>query len=145
MALLKCQLQVFGVLGFTFGVYRDTMAGKSILIVDDSPIIADRLLAMIRELHHIGSIERARDYSMALELLKNGSFDIVLLDISLPGKSGIELLRHIKASHPHSIIMMLTNQSDGYYRDICKRLGADYFMDKFNEFEDVPLLISSLC
>ena|ERR1700744_3000123 len=120
------------------------MAEKSILIVDDSLIITERLQTMLRGLDNIGAIACAGDYSLALQLLMDGRFDIVLLDINLPGKSGIDLLRHIKGIYPQTIVIMLTNQSGRYYRDICKRWGADYFMDKSTEFEDVPVIISSL-
>jgi DNA-binding NarL/FixJ family response regulator len=120
------------------------MAAKSILIVDDSLIITERLQVLLRGLDNIGSIECARDYSLALQLLTATSFDIVLLDINLPGKSGIELLRHIKATCARTIVIMLSNQSGRFYRDICNRLGADYFVDKSAEFEDVPVIISSL-
>jgi DNA-binding NarL/FixJ family response regulator len=120
------------------------MAGKSILIVDDSLIITERLQTMLKGLDNTGAVESAGDYPQAVQWLMNARFDIVLLDINLPGKSGIELLRHIKAGYPQTIVIMLTNQSGRYYREICSRLGADYFMDKSTEFEAVPDIISSL-
>jgi len=120
------------------------MAEKTLLLIDDSLIITERLHEMLTGLEKIGSIECAGAHSMALRLLMGASFDIVVLDINLPGGSGIDLLRHIKATCPQTIVIMLTNQSGRYYRDICKRLGADYFADKSNEFEVLPLVIASL-
>jgi DNA-binding NarL/FixJ family response regulator len=120
------------------------MAEKSILLVDDSQLITERLQTMLKGLNKISSIGCAGDYPEAIQLLTHTAFDIVLLDINLPGKSGIDLLRHIKASYPQTIVIMLTNRSEAYYRDICIKLGADYFMDKSTEFEDVPLIVSSL-
>jgi DNA-binding NarL/FixJ family response regulator len=120
------------------------MAGKSILIVDDSLIITERLQTMLKELDNTGAVESAGDYPLAVQSLKRAPFDIVCLDINLPGKSGIELLRHVKTVYPRIIVIMLTNRSGDYYRTICKSLGADYFMDKSIEFDNVPLLISSL-
>jgi CheY-like chemotaxis protein len=119
------------------------MAGKSILIVDDSLIIAERLQAMLRGLNNTGAVESVGNYPLAVQRLTDASFNIVCLDINLPGKSGIELLRHIKAAYPQIVVIMLTNQSSDYYRTICKRLGADYFMDKSTEFDHVPFIISS--
>jgi DNA-binding NarL/FixJ family response regulator len=120
------------------------MAEQSILIVDDSLIITERLQTMLQGLKNTGAVESAGDYSMTVQLLANGSFDIVLLDINLPGRSGIELLRYIKTLYPQITVIMLSNQSGPYYRELCKRLGADYFVDKSTEFEDVPVIISSL-
>jgi CheY-like chemotaxis protein len=143
-AQLSIPLQVMSGLSPSFGLYTDTMAGKSILIVDDSLIIAERLQAMLRGLNNIGAVESAGDYPLAVQCLQQTPFDIVSLDINLPGKSGIELLRHIKAAYAQIVVIMLTNQSSDYYRTICKRLGADYFMDKSTEFDNVPSIISSL-
>ena len=120
------------------------MAEKSILIVDDSLIITERLQVMLRGLNNAGAVESAGDYSQAVRWLQHTFFDIVCLDINLPGKSGIELLRHIKAAYPRIVVIMLSNQSSDYYRTICKKLDADYFLDKSTEFDKVPFIISSL-
>jgi CheY-like chemotaxis protein len=120
------------------------MAGKSILIVDDSLIITERLQMMLRGLNNIGAVETAGDYPLAVQRLREMPFDIVCLDINLPGKSGIDLLRYVKAAYPLIVVIMLTNQSGDYYRAICERFGADYFMDKSTEFDAVPFVVSSL-
>ena len=121
-----------------------TMAGKTILIVDDSLLITERLQAMLEGLENIGPVGCAGDYPSALQLMLAAPPDIVLLDINLPGKSGLDLLRHIKGKYPSILVVMLTNQSGDFYRNICKKLGADYFIDKSKEFEDIPVLLSSL-
>ena len=120
------------------------MAGKAILVVEDSPLITDRLFAMLKDLSDVRSLHHASECSSAMRHIAESIPDIVLLDINLPGCSGLYLLRHIKGHHPGTAIIMLTNQVDGYYRKKCKELGADYFVDKSKEFEKVPGIISSL-
>jgi DNA-binding NarL/FixJ family response regulator len=120
------------------------MAEKTILVVEDSPLITVRLQAMLKQLENIGSVESAGDYTTALQLFTTMPPDIVLLDINLPGKSGLDLLRHIKANYPSTIVIMLTNQSGYFYQNICNKFGADYFIDKSKDFEDLPLIVSSL-
>ncbi|HTI08634.1 MAG TPA: response regulator [Puia sp.] len=120
------------------------MAGKAILIVDDSPLITDRLYAMLRNLNNVRSLDHASECSSAIRHLTESIPDIVLLDINLPGCSGLYILRYIKSHHPGIVVIMLTNQVDGYYRKKCKELGADDFIDKSKEFEKVPGIISSL-
>jgi DNA-binding NarL/FixJ family response regulator len=120
------------------------MAGKTILIVDDSLLITERLQATLRELKNIDSVQSAGDYPSALQLFMTKTPDIVLLDINLPGRSGRDLLRHIKSNYPAIIVIILTNQSGDFYRNICKKFGADYFIDKSNDFEDLPFIVSSL-
>jgi len=117
---------------------------KRILIVDDSAIIIDRLISMLNGLENIQSIAHAGTFSDAVSLLKKDNPDIAILDITLPDKSGIELLRYIKKELPSITVIMLTNQGDDYYRNLCKSSGADHFLDKSTEFEKVPAIISSL-
>src|ERR1700743_3678331 len=105
------------------------MGLKSILIVDDSTSIADRLQTMLIGLDGIGRIGHAEDYSSAVALLAETGPDIVLLDINLHGKSGIALLQYIKFTYPSTVVIMITNQGGEYYRRICKQFGADFFVD----------------
>jgi CheY-like chemotaxis protein len=120
------------------------MSGKSILIVDDSILIIDRLQTMLTEFNDPGPIRYAVDYPSAMQQIKDFLPDIVLLDINLPGGSGIEILRYIKTQFSVIVVIMLTNQGGDYYRNICRKLGADHFVDKSSEFEQVPTIISSI-
>jgi len=117
---------------------------RSILIVDDSPLIIERLSELLKELDHIDIIVNAGNYEDAIEMLTTKNIDTVLLDIHLPGKNGIALLKYIKAIYPDIKVIMLSNQATGFYRSICKNAGASYFIDKSKEFESIPTIISSL-
>lgn len=120
------------------------MSTKSILIVDDSPIIVDRLRHLIKRSGSEGPVRNADDYSSALAMLAENRPDIVLLDINLAGGSGIGLLQYIKKVYPTIIVIMFTNQSGDYYRKICMQLGADYFIDKSGDNNQIPAIIASL-
>lgn len=67
-----------------------------ILICDDHKIVRDGLKQILRQLSGVTQIEEAGNGDEALILLKKEVFDIVLLDISLPGKSGLEILQSVK-------------------------------------------------
>ena len=120
------------------------MSRKSILIVDDSPIIVERLQNMLKSVENTGPVSQAGDYSSALSQLMESRPDIVLLDINLPDRSGIALLQHIKKVYPSIIVIMISNQADEYYRKICQRFGAAYFVDKSTEIEQLPDIIFSI-
>ncbi|HMH22839.1 MAG TPA: response regulator transcription factor [Puia sp.] len=120
------------------------MPGKSILIVDDSPLISEKLRLMLKPMKNIETVGNAGDYQLALRWITENRPDIVLLDINLPGRSGIDLLQYIKTHDPGIVVIMLTNQSGEYYRAKCKALGADFFMDKSREYDQVPAIISSI-
>lgn len=109
-----------------------------VLVVDDSTIIVERIYEILGELDCISFVGKATSFSEAVELLRDQRYDVAMLDINLPGKNGIELLSFIKANHPSIKIIMLSNQSDDYYRNLCQSLGSDSFIDKTSEFENIP-------
>lgn len=84
---------------------------------------------------------QAHDYEQAIDTMATQTPCIVVLDINLPGKNGFELLRTIKAMPGNIVVVMFTNQADDYYRTMAERLGADYFLDKSNDFEYLPSLL----
>lgn len=122
------------------------MSRKQLLIVDDSTLIIHRLRNLLEGLPGLAEIDNAGTYGEALERLSVPTKpDIVLLDINLPDRSGIDLLRHIRRHHPEMIVIMLSNQGGKFYRDLCRHLGAAFFIDKSTEFELIPTILSSLC
>ncbi len=104
-----------------------------VLIVDDTPLIVKRETEMLRELEEIGSILQAGSFSEAISVLKETAPDI----------SGIELLQVCKSEYPSITVIMLTNQGNVNYKDLCRRLGADHFIDKSKEFDLLPDIIAN--
>jgi DNA-binding NarL/FixJ family response regulator len=117
---------------------------RSLFIVDDSSLIIERLLNMLEGLLPPDQITYAGSYGEALNLIGNRPPDILLLDVHLPDKSGVELLRVVRKRFPAIIVIMISNQSDESYRSACASLGALRFLDKSTEFEEIPALIESL-
>jgi len=115
---------------------------KVILIVDDSVVILERLIRMLEETENIQFVH-AGGYHEAIQLLNEITPDLALLDIHLPDKSGIELLRTIKEKYPNITVVMITNNVNDYYRNYCRTLGAEYFVDKSKDFNLIPEIISA--
>ena len=115
-----------------------------ILLVDDSPLITERVIDMLRILPTVENILTASNYQEALAILEEKEATTVLLDIQLPGKSGIELLKFIVKNYPGIKVMMLTNQASEYYKNLCKKTGAVHFIDKSKEFDLIPDIISNM-
>jgi DNA-binding NtrC family response regulator len=112
-----------------------------ILIVDDNMNFVDRMVGLLEEVGGLGEIHVAADFDEARRILAEEDPDIVLLDINLPGKNGIELLKLIKKNSAVCEVIMITNHADDYYRDQCYELGATHFLDKSNDFALVPGII----
>ncbi len=115
-----------------------------ILIVDDNMNFVDRMISLLDDEDSIGHINVASNYEEAIRFLAIEEPDIVLLDINLPGKNGIELLKLIRQNKNQCEVIMITNHSDDYYRQQCREFGAKYFLDKSNDFGLVPGIIKEL-
>lgn len=113
-----------------------------VLIVDDNKNFVDRMIGLLNEIDNIGYINVANDYNEACRLMACDYHEVVVLDINLPGKSGLELLKVIKENTPVCEVIMITNHADEYYRQQCNALGADHFLDKTIEFDQVPEIIN---
>lgn len=116
-----------------------------ILIVDDNLNFVDRMIELLKEAGNTSDIHIASDYDEARRMLAEIDPDIVLLDINLPGKNGIDLLRLIRKNTANCEVIMITNHADDYYREQCYELGAKHFLDKSNDFALVPGIIRQRC
>lgn len=118
---------------------------KTVLIVDDSILIIERMIPIIEEIENISFVVHAASYREGLEVLSRLTPDMVLLDINLPDKSGIELLRVIRERQLEIAVLMISNNADSYYRNICKKLGARQFLDKSTDIDLLPAVLSAAC
>jgi DNA-binding NarL/FixJ family response regulator len=113
-------------------------------IVDDSIRVIEgvrALLASIEGLEFIGQATNANDAVEAILRLKP---DVVILDIRLIGKDGVNVLERIKKERPPPVVIMLTNYPDPLYRKKCRELGAEYFFDKVTEIESFIKVLRTL-
>jgi len=115
-----------------------------ILIVDDNANFVDRMIGLLEEVENTRNIAVAANYDEARRLLAIENPDVVLLDINLPGKNGIELLKLIRLHNSACEVIMISNHTDDYYRQQCRELGARHFLDKSSDFTLVPDLIRQL-
>jgi len=112
-----------------------------ILICDDHKIVRDGLKQILRQLSGVSTIEEAGNGDEAFVLLKREVFDIVLLDISLPGKSGLEILQSIKAKWPLTNVLMLSMHPQEQYAIRALNLGASGYLTKDTASEELLLAV----
>ncbi|EKD85453.1 MAG: hypothetical protein ACD_38C00020G0005 [uncultured bacterium] len=105
-------------------------AAKKILLVEDEDFIRE---LYVRQLSKAGfEVKSAADGQTGLETLKNESFDLLLLDIMLPGMNGLQLLREFKTQNPAStmITILLTNLGQEAVIKEGFELGAQAYLIK---------------
>jgi DNA-binding NarL/FixJ family response regulator len=115
-----------------------------VFIADDSKVLCERLIEMLSDVPGIEVIGHAQDVLESLAAIKKLNPDIVILDIRMPGGSGMDVLQAIKQEKHAPMVIMLTNYPYPQYRKKCLGLGADYFFDKSTEFEKVTELFKQL-
>lgn len=119
--------------------------GLNVLLIDDAVLILQRLKSLLSEVKHVGRTEAVTSAEEALVLLDGYQPDIMVLDINMPGMSGIEMLRRMNFSQAvKPVVIMFTNNTFAGYRDECLRLGADYFLDKSRDFLMIPSILESI-
>ena len=116
----------------------------NILLADDSEMILERLERMLSENVNIKIVGKAQNALIAFGQIKELNPDLVILDISMPGRNGIELLKILKKEMPGIKVIMLTNYCQAVLKRACLNYGAEYFLDKSNDFEKVFEICSTL-
>jgi two-component system, NarL family, response regulator DevR len=115
-----------------------------VFVVEDSELIRERLLAMLDGMSGIEVVGYAETAADAIAGILFTSPDVVVLDIKLKAGSGIEVLRAIEHRRGKAAVIMLTNYATDVYRTKCLQAGAEYFLDKTNEFEQLRPIIDEL-
>lgn len=115
-----------------------------VLVVDDSKIVRDRLVSLLDSMEGVDIVEQAEDGRSAILANNNLRPDVIILDIRMVETNGIQLLKKFKNIRSDQKIIMLTNFPYPQYRKKCFEEGADYFLDKSTEFDEVARIINSL-
>jgi len=117
------------------GHMREGKLMLTIYIVDDSKMMRERLADLVADVAGVEIVGQSGDPFRAMEGIRESQPDVVILDIRLPGRSGINVLRDLKRNTPAPIVIMVTNYPYRQYRQGCMAAGADYFFSKVDEFE----------
>ena len=101
-----------------------------ILVVDDHTIVRHGLIRILTEMDHLFEIDEACNGQEALSLFGSENYSLVLLDISMPGRNGLEILKCIKRDRPAVPVLMLSMHSERQYAVRALRLGASGYLTK---------------
>jgi two-component system response regulator DevR len=115
-----------------------------VFIADDSRVVVERLADLLEEVPGVQLVGRANDAPEAIHSIVETNPDAVILDLQMPGGSGLDVLRSIRRSHPSVWVLIYTNYPYAQYREECIAAGAHYFLDKSAEFEKIPEILRDL-
>jgi response regulator RpfG family c-di-GMP phosphodiesterase len=115
---------------------------EHILIVDDEEMIRDLLSSALLQEKYI--CHQAANVDEAFAILGEQPVDLVISDIMMPGRSGVELLRDLKKVNPDIAVLMITGLSDMNTAMECVHLGADDYITKPFGINRVVLTVKNL-
>src|SRR5256885_735190 len=114
------------------------------LLVDDHALVRDGLKQVLASAFPDAAIAEARDAREALEFATKFKPNVVLLDISLPGQSGLDILKQIKALQPESKILILTMHPEDQYAVRVLKAGASGYLTKEMASEEVANAVKKI-
>lgn len=106
------------------------MAGVRVLVADDHQIFRSGLKLMIsaqKDLELVGECQTGRE---VLAMLRTEACDVLLLDLSLPDMSGLDVLRHVRAQHEGVAVLVLSAYPESQFGMNVLRSGASGFVSK---------------
>ncbi len=108
-----------------------------LLIVDDHPIVREGLSELINREMDVKVVAAADDADGALDVLRSEQIDVAIVDLSLPGLSGIELIRMIRDEFPKIPVLVLSMHDEQFYAERALRAGARGYVMKQEAIEHV--------
>ncbi len=105
-------------------------AGLSLLLVDDHTVVREGLKRLLDPQANPWSITEAGTGFQALECLRRQAFDLAIVDLSLPGMSGLDLIQRIKGEFPSVAVLVLTMHSEEQYAIRALKAGANGYVTK---------------
>lgn len=106
------------------------MAEINILIADDHPIVREGFKQVLSETTDMVVAGEASNGQEVLNLIRKNKYDVVLLDISMPGRSGLEILKELRSEHPKLPILIVSIYPEEQYAVRAFRAGASGYLTK---------------
>ena len=116
---------------------RDVPAARRIMIVDDHPLFRKGLQELIQSESAFAVCGEAGNASEAMDVIRKLSPDLVIVDLSLPGTNGIELIKNIRAEFARLPILVLSMHDESLYALRAMRAGADGYVMKHEAMANV--------
>src|ERR1017187_1792709 len=112
-------------------------APRKVFIVEDHPVFREGLVQIINSEGNMIVCGEAEDAEQALEAITRLKPDLVLVDITLPGKSGLELIKDLRARNGGVKLLVLSMHDEALYADRVLRAGGDGYIMKQEDPEEV--------
>ena len=115
-----------------------------ILIADDHSIVREGLKQYVKTLDEVKLIDEALNGDEAWAKIKAGSYDLVILDVAMPGMSGLDVLQKIKSRNLNTRVLILSVYPQEQFAVRAIKLGAMGYISKDSAYEELILAIKKI-
>jgi DNA-binding NarL/FixJ family response regulator len=115
-----------------------------LLLADDHRSFRDGLARVLRDHEDLQVVAEVGNYAEVMAALRSQPVDVAVLDLSMPGRDGIELIGHVKDLHPGVRVLIVTMQSNDFSASRALRAGADGYLTKEHAADDVIVAIRQI-
>jgi DNA-binding NarL/FixJ family response regulator len=110
---------------------------KNVFIVEDHPVFREGLAQLVKAEQDLTVCGQAGDAAQALRAIARLKPDLVLVDITLPGKSGLELIKELRSQNSQSKLLVVSMHDEALYADRVLRAGGDGYIMKQEDPEEI--------
>ena len=115
-----------------------------VLLADDSVLILDALHEILYAVDQVVIVASCKNGTDALKAIRTHVPDLAIVDIQMPGLTGLEVLTEIRNEGITTKFIILTFFSSGYYRQLAMEAGADYFFSKADDFDNIAGIVEEM-
>jgi two-component system invasion response regulator UvrY len=116
-----------------------------VLIADDYPVIRQGLKRILNAELDIRVADETQDTQEALDLASKKQYDVLLLDVDMPGRSGLDALKELRAQRPNLPVLVLSIHSEEQYAARVLKAGAARYLMKETAPEELVKAIREAC
>lgn len=116
----------------------------NVLIADDHSIVREGLKQIVMKMDEVSNVEEAIDGHEALTKIEQSNYDLVILDISMPGLSGLDILKTIKDREEKENVLILSVHPQEQYAVRAFNLGASGYLCKYSVAEELAVAIKKI-
>lgn len=126
------------------GASQSVRSRLRILLADDHAVVRDGLKQLLAEKFPDATFGEASDVQQALDLLDKADWDVMVLDLTMPGRGGLEILNQAKTIQPKTRILVLTMHPAEQYAMRVLKAGARGYLTKESASEEVVAAIEKV-
>jgi two-component system, NarL family, invasion response regulator UvrY len=115
-----------------------------ILIADDHGVVRQGLLQIISERMNMAVVAEAASGEEALDLVRTNEVDVAIIDIAMPGRGGLDILRDLRAARPDMKVIVLSMYSEEQYAVRSLRDGASAYLTKTSAPDELVMAIETV-